>query len=158
MTVPKPIDEVFAIFEDPFNLAKITPPWLNFEILTPKAQVRMREGLLIDYRFSWLGLPLYWQTLITCYRPPYEFIDKALKGPYAHWHHRHEFRAVDGGTQVIDTVDYGLPLGPLGDLAHALMVRANVTGIFTHRQKVLNEYWGGNASIVWPAVTAMEPR
>ena len=29
MTVPKPIDEVFAMFENPHNLAIITPPWLT---------------------------------------------------------------------------------------------------------------------------------
>ena len=30
-----PVAETFKIFEDPNNLAKITPQWLNFQVLTP---------------------------------------------------------------------------------------------------------------------------
>jgi hypothetical protein len=154
MTIAKPIADVFSIFENPMNLARITPPWLGFQVLTPPDQLRMRTGLIIDYRFRWLGLPMRWKTVIRSYNPPYEFVDEALQSPYACWIHRHQFRKAEHGTCVIDTVDYALPLGPLGRIAQAVMVRRNVISIFTHRQKVLSVYWDGEASIVSPAVTA----
>jgi len=31
--VPRDLDEVFAFFADPRNLAEITPPWLHFRII-----------------------------------------------------------------------------------------------------------------------------
>jgi hypothetical protein len=53
---------------------------------------------------------------------------------------------------VKDTVDYILPLGPLGALAHWMMVEAQLKMIFTYRQRTLNELWGGEAKITLPTV------
>jgi ligand-binding SRPBCC domain-containing protein len=151
MIVPKPIGEVFQMFENPYNLAIITPPWLHF-LVTSKEKVQMRLGAEIDYRFTWLGLPMHWRTRITAYQPPVKFVDEALRSPYVFWRHLHTFEAVEGGTLVRDTVDYKLPLGPLGRMAHWLAVRRNLIAIFTYRQKTLNEHWGGGATITWPTV------
>ena len=126
------LKETFRLFEDPYNLARITPPWMGFEILTPGLQ--MRTGLEIDYRFRWLGLPMTWKTRITAYEPPFLFVDEALRSPYALWRHRHEFAETPKGTMVRDHVDYALPLGPLGDVAHSLVVRKQVEEIFAYRK------------------------
>jgi ligand-binding SRPBCC domain-containing protein len=45
------------------------------------------------------------------------------------------FADAPGGTRVTDRVEYALPLGPLGVLAHALPVRRTLERIFTHRQE-----------------------
>lgn len=140
LITPAPLRETFRIFEDPYNLARITPPWMAFEILTP--DLTMREGLEIDYRFRWLGLPMSWKTRITAYEPPHLFVDEALKSPYALWRHRHEFEETGRGTVVRDHVDYALPLGPLGDVAHALAVRKQVEEIFAYRQTKIAELIG----------------
>jgi len=34
--VPQPLDEVFAFLSDAHNLEVLTPPWLKFEVLTPR--------------------------------------------------------------------------------------------------------------------------
>ena len=137
LVVPASLEDTFRVFEDPYNLARITPPWMGFEILTPDLQ--MREGLEIDYRFRWLGLPMTWKTLITLYRPPYVFVDEALRSPYAVWCHRHEFEETDDGTLVRDHVDYALPLGPVGRLVHAAVVARQVKQIFAYRQNKILE-------------------
>jgi ligand-binding SRPBCC domain-containing protein len=137
LLVPASLRETFRFFEDPSNLAKITPPWMGFEILTK--QPEMREGLEIDYRFRWLGLPMKWKTLISEYRPPYLFVDEALKSPYSLWRHRHTFRETPKGTLVKDHVDYALPLGPVGRIAHAVTVRRQVEEIFSYRQLKIRE-------------------
>jgi hypothetical protein len=140
--VPAAIEEVFAFFDRPENLADITPPGLGFQILTPSPIV-MKEGALIDYVVRIGGVPVRWRTMITAYDPPHKFVDEQILGPYSFWHHTHTFRALsDGGTELGDVVRYAMPLGPLGDLAHALQVKRQVAGIFEHRGRVVRERFG----------------
>ena len=133
--VPAPIDEVFRFFENPYNLAKITPPWLNFRILT--SDLVMRANAEIDYEFRWLGQPLKWRTVISDYNPPFSFVDEALNSPYKYWRHHHTFRETPKGTLVSDRVEYALPYGPLGRLVHAAIVKHQLTKIFAYRQQAI---------------------
>jgi ligand-binding SRPBCC domain-containing protein len=143
MFVPLPIEQVFAVFGDPRNLARITPASLGFEIVS--SEPRMRRGAEIEYRIRWAGLPLSWKTLITAYEPPNLFIDEQIRGPYRLWRHRHMFRAAEGGTEIADQVDYALPFGILGRAAHALAVRRQLNGIFSYRQEALARMLGDPA-------------
>jgi len=131
--LPGTPDEVFPFFADAQNLEAITPPWLGFEVVTP-APIAMRAGALIEYRLRLHGLPLSWLTRIEEWTPGVRFVDAQLAGPYALWHHTHEF-APDGpdATVMRDTVRYGLPYWPLGELAHALLVRRDLERIFDFR-------------------------
>jgi ligand-binding SRPBCC domain-containing protein len=102
------IEETFGFFENPANLAQITPPWLRFEIKT--RNVAMQEGAEIDYTIRWMGLPLSWRTLIEEYDPPVRFVDVQAKGPYALWHHTHTFQPNENGTLVTDSIGKPPPL------------------------------------------------
>jgi hypothetical protein len=103
----------------------------------------MKEGAVIDFAVSVLGLPLRWRSLITAYEPPHRFVDEQLLGPYSFWHHTHTFRTLPGGgTELGDIVRYAMPLGPLGELAHAVAVRRQLQGIFRHRQLVIAARFG----------------
>jgi ligand-binding SRPBCC domain-containing protein len=64
-------------------------------------------------------------------------VDEQVRGPYRSWRHEHEFRAVPGGTEIVDRVGYALPLGVLGRLAHALFVRRRLQAIFDHREAMV---------------------
>lgn len=131
----RPLDEVFAFFADAGNLQLLTPPELHFEILTPQP-IRMFPGALIEYKLQLFGVPFGWQTLISRWEPPYCFVDEQLRGPYKRWIHTHLFREVNGGTEVVDQVDYQLPLAPVGNLA-LLPVARQLQRIFDYRQQVL---------------------
>ena len=139
--VATPLEETFEFFSRPENLARITPPWLAFEMVSDDAD--MREGLRIEYRVRPLGFPQKWVSEITAYEPPHRFVDEQVAGPYARWHHEHRFRPVDGGTEVVDDVTYALPFGPLGRLAHALLVRRQLESIFDYRERRLPELLPG---------------
>ena len=59
--IARPIDEVFAFFSEPRNLARITPPGMGFEFRTD--DFAMRDGLEIEYRLRpLLGVPATWRT------------------------------------------------------------------------------------------------
>lgn len=131
------IEEVFAFFERPENLAGITPPSMDFSILTP-SPVTMQSGALVDYTVKIMGIRSRWTTLITDYDPPHRFTDVQLRGPYSYWHHAHRFEPIDGGTRLVDEVRYVLPFGPLGQMAHALLVKRQLRKIFDHRMQVID--------------------
>jgi ligand-binding SRPBCC domain-containing protein len=131
--VPRPVTEVFAFFAQAHNLELITPPWLRFEVLTPGA-IAMAAGTLIEYRLRLHGLPVRWISRIEEWDTDRAFVDHQVRGPYRFWHHRHEFLRRDDGTLVRDSVRYALPLGRLGDLAHAAFVRRDLHQIFDYRR------------------------
>lgn len=133
--LPRPRDEVFAFFADARNLEALTPPWLNFAVLTP-GTIEMRPGSLIDYRIRVHGIPLHWRTEIAGWEPPHRFVDRQLRGPYTLWHHTHTFEERDGGTLCLDHVRYR-PRG--GALIHRLFVRRDVERIFKYRRQRLEE-------------------
>lgn len=142
--------DVFRVFENPYNLAKITPPWLNFQVVTP--DVEMRRGALIDYTIRWMGLPMGWRTLISEYEAPRASVDEQLKGTYTVWRHLHTFEETARGTRIVDQVRYVLPLGPLGRAAHAVSVEQQLKGIFRFRQRALAPMLGNVIAMPDPTV------
>jgi ligand-binding SRPBCC domain-containing protein len=142
--IPRSIEEVFAFFADAKNLEAITPSWLGFRILLPEP-IAMRAGAHIVYRLCWHRFPMRWVTEIRSWDPPTGFIDVQLRGPYRHWHHTHSFQPVDGGTLMRDVVQYALPFGCLGWLAHAWVVKADLNAIFDYRATTVSELLGAPA-------------
>lgn len=52
------------------------------------------------------------------------------------------FTAVEGGVLMEDLLHYKLPLGPLGSLANAVLVKNQLKDIFNYRQQVLENKFG----------------
>lgn len=141
--LPWPRDRVFPFFSDARNLERITPAYLDFRILTP-APIAMGPGTLIDYRLRLFGIPFHWRTRIESFDAPRRFTDTQDRGPYALWHHTHEFHEAPGGTLMVDRVRYAVPLGPLGEVARRLFVERSVGDIFRHRNETLHALLAGD--------------
>src|SRR4051812_20455637 len=136
-----PPEASFRFFGDALNLEAITPPWLGFRVVTP-GPIAMGPATLIEYRLRLHGLPIRWRTTIAVWDPPHRFVDVQLSGPYRMWHHTHDFEpTAGGGTLMRDTVRYALPFGPLGELAHRLLVRRDLERIFDFRQEAVVGYF-----------------
>ena len=131
--LPHPLEIVFPFFANAGNLEKITPPWLQFEILTP-FPISMREGTVIDYRLRLHGIALRWQSEITLWDPPNRFVDEQRRGPYRIWIHKHTFARRGSGSEICDYVQYSL-FG--GQLVNLLFVRKDVRRIFNYRTQSL---------------------
>jgi ligand-binding SRPBCC domain-containing protein len=136
--LPVDVEEAWAFFSSPLNLARITPPDLGLVIRAPFDARPLHTGQRITYTVRpILGIPLTWVTLITTVERPYCFVDTQERGPYAHWRHTHTFTSLPGGTHIHDRVDYELPLGPIGRWVHSSFVRRRLAGIFDHRHQTL---------------------
>ena len=132
--IPISLEEAWDFFSKPSNLAAITPDNLGFNIISKHHGERMYPGQIIEYIVKpVLGIPLYWMTEITHVEDKKYFVDEQRFGPYTMWHHQHHFKQVEGGVEMTDIVHYKLPLWILGDIAHALFVKAQLTHIFDYR-------------------------
>jgi ligand-binding SRPBCC domain-containing protein len=136
--VPRPRSETFAFFSDAFNLERITPSFLRFRIVTP-APIKMEAGAVIEYRLALFGAPVYWRTGIESWDPEESFVDSQTKGPYALWRHTHLFEE-KGPRQTLmrDLVEYGVPYGALGRIAHALFIERWLKKIFDYRAAMIS--------------------
>lgn len=132
--LPAARGRVFSFFADARNLEAITPPWLEFQVLT-RGEIQMRAGALIDYLLRVHRVPLRWQTEITCWEPGQCFVDEQRRGPYRFWRHTHTFSDLDGGTLCRDQVEYAVPGGRL---VNWLLVRRDIEQIFAYRTAALS--------------------
>ena len=139
--VARPRGEVFEFFSCAENLQQLTPPWLHFQILSVDPRP-VRKGTLIRYSLRWRIFPIRWTTEIVEWDPPYGFVDLQLKGPYKLWRHQHRFVAEGNGTRILDEIEYRLPFGVFGRLAHAVKVRRDIEGIFGYRKGAVEERFG----------------
>jgi ligand-binding SRPBCC domain-containing protein len=133
--LPLARERLFPFFADAVNLQLITPPELQFRIVTP-LPIAMAEGAVIEYRLRLLGVPFAWVTRIAAWNPPQEFVDEQLEGPYRKWIHKHLFVETSEGTRMHDAVTYELPLYPVGELA-APLVHLQIRRIFAYRARAL---------------------
>ena len=140
--LPISVEKAWGFLSDPGNLKTITPDYMGFKILEG-AEEKMYAGQIIKYIVTpVLGLPLRWVTEITQVEDQKYFVDEQRFGPYSLWHHKHFIKAIPGGVKMIDIVDYKLPLGMLGRIAHPLFVKRQLNQIFNYRYNKLVELFG----------------
>jgi ligand-binding SRPBCC domain-containing protein len=136
--VPCQLNEVFEFFSKAENLQQLTPPWLNFRIVSVQP-TPVRKGTLIQYSLRWRIVPIHWTTEIIDWEPPFRFIDLQLKGPYKLWRHEHHFAAEGNRTRITDEIQYLLPFGIVGRIVHTVKVKSDVEAIFDYRRAVVRK-------------------
>jgi ligand-binding SRPBCC domain-containing protein len=156
--VPAPMPRVFAFFSNPENLPRLMPAETatkinGFHLVSPPllpdqdaitTQHAAGTGSIIETSFRplrWVPWRRQWTAVITEFEWNDHFADVQQKGPFKHWHHRHEFlpesRNGFNGTLVRDVIEYEVGFGPLGGLANSLFIEQGIRQIFKRRQKVL---------------------
>lgn len=147
--LPIDVEEAWMFFSSAKNLATITPDKLDFKILTQLNNEEIFEGMKIDYIVKpLLKIPVHWQTEIIKVSRGVSFTDTQLKGPYKIWEHTHIFKAVAGGVLMNDVINYQLPFGVIGDIAHALFVKKKIENIFIYRKKILEKIFLKNEYVL----------
>lgn len=134
------LERCWNFFSDPRNLEKITPPSLEFRIVSELPN-EIHPGLMIRYTVTPLfRVRMTWLTEITQAQSPHFFVDEQRLGPYRLWHHEHFFRAVDSQqTEVRDHVHYVPPFGPFGAILNRFLIRPQLERIFDFREEKMRE-------------------
>jgi len=137
------VEQAWAFLQNPANLDRITPPDLQFRIVTDVPAI-MHNGLIVEYRIT---IPLLgthtWVTEIKHIREGLSFVDEQRLGPYRFWYHYHEIRQQNYGVLLIDQVFYQPPFGLLGQLLHRFYISKTLERIFEYRRQRLNKFLSG---------------
>ncbi|WP_225034678.1 SRPBCC family protein [Winogradskyella sp. SM1960] len=140
--LPISVDQAWEFLLNPANLKTITPDYMGFNILSG-ADRPMFPGQIIQYIVTpVLGIKTKWVTEITHVKDHEYFVDEQRFGPYALWHHKHFIKAIEGGVEMEDIIDYKLPMGILGQLVHPIVVKPKLEEIFNYRTQKLEELYG----------------
>ncbi|MEM7485189.1 MAG: SRPBCC family protein [Bacteroidota bacterium] len=134
--------DAWDFLSDPKNLKVITPEKMGFQIVSG-AERPMFPGQIIQYKVSpFPGFKTKWVSEITHVKQGDYFVDAQLFGPYALWQHKHFISEIEGGVEMEDIIDYKIPFGILGQIAHPLLVKGQLTSIFKFREQKLTELFG----------------
>jgi ligand-binding SRPBCC domain-containing protein len=139
--LPISLETAWQFFSDPANLSQITPPSLNFNVISELPGYTY-PGMIAAYTITPIGpFKFTWVTEISHTAEPNYFVDEQRFGPYRFWHHQHRFREIPGGVSMDDTVHYLLPYWPVGMVLTKFVAR-QLDGIFDYRQEALRQLFG----------------
>ncbi len=135
------MNTVWKFMSSPMNLARITPHYMGFQILSDEGDLKeMYPGQLIEYYVTpVMGIKMHWVTEITHVQDKHYFVDEQRFGPYTLWHHKHFLKEVPEGIEMTDIIHYKIPFGFIGRLANSLFIKNKVKEIFDHRYSILEE-------------------
>jgi ligand-binding SRPBCC domain-containing protein len=94
-------------------------------------------GEFVTWRAQHFGITWTMTSVITAWDRPHRFVDEQRSGPFKSFWHEHRFTPVDDGTLLDDDVRFEAPLGPLGRIAEALVLRRYLAHLIDVRNEFL---------------------
>jgi ligand-binding SRPBCC domain-containing protein len=83
---------------------------------------RIGLGQSVTWRARHFGISWTMTSQITELDEPHRFVDAQLRGPFKTFRHEHLFRPVAAGTEMLDSITFQVPLGPLGWIAERVLL------------------------------------
>jgi uncharacterized protein len=131
--LPVSPEVLFEFFSVPENLSKITPPETAFQVVETSKE-RIEQGVVLKYKLHQLGIPVFWVAKIEEWVPNHYFVDVQISGPFAEYRHKHTLQQTEGGTLILDELEYRLPLGLVGAFFGNFWVRRMLKKTFEFRK------------------------
>lgn len=91
----------------------------------------------VTWRARHFGLTWSMTSRVTAFERPSRFVDEQVSGPFASFRHEHRFKAVPGGTLMTDDWQHAAPLGPVGRVVDALVLRRHMAASLRTRNAAL---------------------
>jgi ligand-binding SRPBCC domain-containing protein len=94
-------------------------------------------GQEVQWRARHFGLWFLMTVAITEMNRPSHFQDAMVQGPFRYFRHDHTFTKLNGGTRMIDRVEFGSPFPVLGFLADVFFLRQYLKHFLQIRNRAL---------------------
>ncbi|MBD2565334.1 MULTISPECIES: SRPBCC family protein [Nostocaceae] len=131
--IDAPVEKVFSFCASPYGFEKHFPHrvrWIN-------KHEEWNIGSIIEFKFRFFLVWMYWKTEITVYEENKFFADIMKVGfPYKCFNHYHFFEPVGNQTIYTDQIEFSLGFGNLIDRTVGKMI---IGSIFTKRHKNLKK-------------------
>ncbi len=145
------LQTLFAWHERPGALERLIPPWDPLRVLHNDGH--LQAGARVDLLLKVGPVPVPWRARHTGYKRNSFFRDEQERGPFRQFIHTHGFREESAGrATLIDTIDYELPLGPVGDLFAGRLAR-QLHQTFNYRHHLLAEDLRAHQGSTTPPLT-----
>jgi uncharacterized protein (TIGR01777 family) len=135
VTVDAPAAEVFAWHTRPGAFERLSPPWEPVRVVRRAGTVR--DGDELEIRMKLGPLPMTWLARHGGFVDGVEFSDEQVRGPFAKWRHHHRVEPRGERAEMIDAIDYRVPLGALGNLVAGRGIRRRLERMFAYRHATL---------------------
>jgi hypothetical protein len=136
--IAAPPGEVFAFHELPDALERLTPPFEEARVLEKTPGIKAGARVVLLTRIG--PVNARWVAEHTAYEEGRMFKDRQVEGPFAKWEHTHLFEPDgEGGSWLIDHIDYELPFGVLGRVFGGAFARRRLERMFEYRHRVTKE-------------------
>jgi uncharacterized protein len=126
---------VLAWHARPGAFERLTPPWEHVEVIERRGGIGDggRAALVVHggpFRLRWVAEHHDLASGLG-------FRDVQVEGPFASWQHTHQFVPEGcGACEVVDQIEYRLPLGWLGRILGSRMIRRKLNRLFAYRHRV----------------------
>jgi ligand-binding SRPBCC domain-containing protein len=87
----------------------------------------MNPGDTVTWEARHLFVRQRFTSKIIAFDSPHMFTDEMQRGAFKRFRHTHLFEATEGGTRMIDELDFASPLGQLGRVFDALFLKSYVS-------------------------------
>lgn len=134
LTVDVSSDELYAWHARQGAFERLSPPWDNIEVVRKIGGIE--DGAVLVMKLHQGPVSLTWEALHKDHIEGEQFVDEQVRGPFARWIHTHRFEPLgEGRSQLVDRIDYALPMGALGNLAGGWKARGTLDAMFAFRHR-----------------------
>lgn len=105
-----PVEAAFRWHANPGAFERLVSPWQAVKLLSGAPE--LRDGTEVALRVGSFPLRVRWVARHRDVRPPSQFVDEQVRGPFTWWVHTHRFEPEGTGSCVLtDEIEYRPPLG-----------------------------------------------
>lgn len=133
-----PIERCFALSLS-VDLHKISTSQTNEKVIAGVSTGLVKLNDVITWEGRHLGVTQKFTSKIVAMKQPTYFADEMQKGAFKNFYHQHFFKE-DGGVCIMtDELEMEAPLGILGKIAMALVVRPHIEKFLVQRNQIIKQ-------------------
>ncbi|MBT8479454.1 MAG: TIGR01777 family oxidoreductase [Gemmatimonadetes bacterium] len=119
----------------PGAFERLVPPWERIQLLSRSGSIL--TGDRAELKLSLGPFSLRWLAEHLDSERGRGFTDRQVRGPFAHWTHRHIFEPEDADRcRLSDEIEYGLRGGPIADALAGWAVEPKLRQTFAYRHRI----------------------